>query len=189
MNREVAFLTFGLVLISVFACVASGEDTPVSQITISGNTSVISLEDVGTYQLLLSSVEPNASVSDTTQNSSIILEKIISKEPSTAAIALLGPDGNETVFMAQVSESGYSVENRTLAYNLTPLPFYDGTLLTRYSEKKTEIQPGKYGITHLYLESAIKKQDNSGCLICLYGCAASTLNCCTKCNSETQGPV
>ena len=160
MNRSYLLLIAGLFLtLSVFAAV-SGEDTPISRVSVSGNASNISAGSNGTYQIILDQVDPNASVVITNKTVEISLKEVLPVTTCTAAIIPSGPDGNKSVFMVQVSDPLYSTENHTISWTITPQKYYEGTLLTEYSENQSELQPGEYSATVVYLECRIPELEN-----------------------------
>jgi hypothetical protein len=153
MGRLSIFLTIGLVLVLlVIPSSVFSENTPLSLVLVSGDASVLSSGENGTYQLMVNMVDQNATVTNANLTSPIPLEKVLSGDISNAALVVFDTDGNETAFMVQVSAPLYSVENKTLSMTLLPHTFYNGTMLAEYSTKQSELLPGEYGITELYIE-------------------------------------
>lgn len=173
MKKPIFLLALGLVLtMTVFTSLAWGEDTPVSLVSVSGNESVLSSGINGTYQCIVSTVYPNATITTSNNTYSEIVGKVLPKEPCNAAISLTGTDGNKSVFLVKVNDSQYFPENQTLSLNISPLKFYDGTLLQEFQKKKGEIQPGEFSITQVYLEIGLSKMENNCvCAGCCCGCA------------------
>lgn len=175
MERSSVILVLGLMMaLSVITSLTSGEDTPVSLITVSANESTVSSEGNGTYLVQLNGVNPNATVSDTNRTITTSLEKVIPKDPCTAVIVLSGSEGKETAWLGQVSNPIYSSDNVTMVWTIISQRYYDGTVLKKFQENATEIQQGEYNATSLYLEYAIPDLENTCPMSCTkYGCSCN----------------
>lgn len=173
----------GIILILVFSLTllpVSGDEPTVS---VSGNVSTITPDTNGTYQILISQVNPGAPGYEGNSTTSILLKDELPKEPCPAAILLTNSTGNQTTLMVQASELIYSAQNQTLSFNISALKFYDGTILSQYNENKSVIEPGEYGNTSIYLEVRQTEVDNA-CLYCSGPNQVCTLlknGCCIKC--------
>ncbi|WP_319578111.1 hypothetical protein [uncultured Methanospirillum sp.] len=148
-------------VLSISICYAN-EETTTSLLTVSGNTSLISSGDNGNFQIRVENVNPNVTITQTNQTVTGLLKKVIPADPCIAALIFSGINENETVFLVQVSNPEYSSDNETLSWNVTPQKFYDGVILTEYAKNITEFKPGSYPMTHVYLESPLRKVQN-GC--------------------------
>lgn len=161
MKCSSVFLTLSILLVLSISTCSASEDTPTSLMTVSGNSSLISLGDNGDYQFLINGVNPNATILHANQTISGPLKKVLTSDPCAAAIVFSGTNGNETVFQVQVSNPVYSSDKQTLLWNVTPLKYYDGTILTEYSKEANEFESGSYSMTHVYLECPVIKIPNS----------------------------
>lgn len=137
---------------SVFTGSVSGEDTSLTLVSLSGNSSVLTMDANGTYQVTVNDMKQNVIVPERNLTSSLSVNDVISVKNIIAAVVLSKPDRNETVSIVQISDPMYSVKNQTLSATLTPQQFYDGTLLKDISENRSELKPGTYGTTFLNLE-------------------------------------
>jgi hypothetical protein len=175
----------GIIIILVFSLTllpVSGDKTTVS---LSGNVSTIASDTNGTYQILISQVNPETPVYEGNNTTSILLEDKLPNEPCSAAILLTNSKGNQTTLMVQASELKYSAQNQTLSFIISPLKFYDGTILSQYNENKSDIAPGEFGNTSVYLEVGQIKVDN-GCMYCSgpnQVCVRYEGGCCAKCQT------
>lgn len=167
MNRTSVLLIGGLFLVSLVFVPLSAGDTSMSRVSVSGNNSHISEVGNGSYQVILDQVNPNATVIISNKTVGIPLKDVLPETICTAAILPFETDGNQTVFMVQASEPLYSAENQTISWTITPQQYYDGTLLTEYRENQSELQPGDYATTVVYLECAIPDLENTCHQVCI----------------------
>lgn len=174
----ILILAFSLTLLPV-----SGDETTV---LLSGNVSTITPDTNGTYQILISQVHPEAPDSEGNNTASILLENKLPNEPCPVAILLTNSMGNQTTLMVQASELKYSAQNQTLSFIINPLKYYDGTILSQYNENKSDIEPGEFGNTSIYLEVGQIKVDN-GCIYCSgpnQVCVRYEGGCCAQCQTN-----
>ena len=156
------FVVNVMIMISFLVCPIMADNEPGVMVILTANSSVITLDENDTYVFTLSEVSPNATLHDVNQtNWTIPLEAAIPTESKSAAIALSGIDGNESIFMGQVSVANYSADLKRLSLNLTQLKYYDGTILQIFNDNKTEIHPGNYTTTSIHIESMIPIPTNS----------------------------
>jgi hypothetical protein len=154
-----------LIMTLFLVCTAAGDNEPVMMVTLTANSSVITHDENDTYVITLNDVNSNATMSDENQTNWIIpLTVAIPNETSSAAVVLSGIDGNESTFMGRVSFVKYSADLKSLSMNLTPLKYYDGTILHNFSDNTIEIHPGNYSTTSIHIESMIPIPTNE--IIC-----------------------
>lgn len=156
------FVVTLMIMISFLVCPIMADNEPGVMVILTANNSVVTLDENDTYVFTLYEVNPNATLHDVNQtNWTIPLEVAIPTESKSAAIALSGIDGNESIFMGQVSGANYSADLKRLSLNLTSLKYYDGTILQIFNDNKTEIHPGNYTTTSIHIESMIPIPTNS----------------------------
>ncbi len=162
MRPSYRILTFLLlIMVSFLVCMVAGENGPVKVVTVTANSSAITQNENDTYVITLDEVNANATMSDNNQTLwTIPLQAGIPNETSNAAIVLSGIDGNESTCMGRVSFEKYSTDQKSLSLNLTPLKYYDGTLLQRFFDNTIAISPGNYSTTTIHIESMIPIQNN-----------------------------
>lgn len=150
-----------LLILLVCICSVYSEETAESRIEISGDSSAIAEDASGTFLFTLDNVNQNATVFNANQSSKMVsLDKIIPSENCDAALVVTGSEGNETVYLVQVSNPVYSVDNKTLSSSVLPEKYYDGTLLKEYAENQSEIQSGEFAKTKVFLEYNIPELEN-----------------------------
>ncbi len=162
MVKNKTLLIIGI-MVSLFLCVnfASGEEASVSDILITANFSVVTAEENGAFLLALNDTSPDAEVLDPNQSIRVFsVNNILPKEKCTAAIILANPEGNRTVFMAEASDPVYIPTNGTLSFQIKPLKYYDGKRLVRLAKEQSEIVPGNYPVTKVYLEYLLHNLEN-----------------------------
>lgn len=176
---------FGIILILALFLTGfqvSGDKTTVS---VSGNASAIRSDANGTYQILVSQVNPGSPVSES-NNTTSILEDGLPVEPCPAAILLTNSAGNQTTLMVHASDLKYSAQNQTLSFIISAQKFYDGTILSMYNENKSDIEPGEFGNTSVYLEVGPITVDNA-CIYCSgpnQVCVRYEGGCCAQCQTN-----
>lgn len=163
MKLSRAFFVLALMIMtSLLVCSITADNEPGVMVVLTANSSAITLVENDTYLFTISDIHPNATLIDVNQtNWTIPLEGAIPTESKSAAVVLSGIDGNESIFMGQMSDANYSADLKSLSLNLTPLKYYDGTILQRFNDNKTEIHPGNYTTTAIHIESMISIPTNS----------------------------
>lgn len=74
--------------------------------------------------------------------------------PLNAALVLNGPDG-ESVYLVEITTWSFDNDKNILTFDITPLEFYEGKELTKFTDVKQDLGPdtvGKELSTGVYLE-------------------------------------
>lgn len=160
MNRLTFMGIFCILAIGIMTCTVCGEKTQEYLITISGNSSVISTGTGDDYLISVDDVDPNASLSYPNRNTTLVsLEKVLGSETYNAALIFFKSTGEKEVSLVKIVAPIYFPENKTFTSDLIPIQFYEGTLLSEYSEQG-ELTPGEYVSSQIVMESSVQLADN-----------------------------
>ena len=155
--RLICFLA--VICSGIAGCVLA--ENPLGLVSLSGNSSVITMEANDTYILTVSEVESNATILDPLGNTTIVsLQKVLPADTMSALIFLSSQSGEETVSLVKIMDPVYSAENQTFLCRITPQRYYEGTLLSKYANTSREIEPGTNAFTHIVMESPVKISEN-----------------------------
>lgn len=156
-----------LILACLLAVICSGitgcvlAENPVGLVSLSGNSSVITMEANDTYILTVNEVESNATIFDSLGNTTTVpLQKVLPADTMSALIFLSSQYGEKRVSLVKIMEPVYSAENQTFLCKITPQRYYEGTLLSEYANTSGEIEPSTNALTHIVMESPVKISEN-----------------------------